>query len=148
MRAWNDYTNILWIVCPDFMDFSYSFTELQVILWPRTNAVFTCSCRMKVLTGTTFPEKYGSRVFQTGTREGLLSLVVSFYSHSSAYKVHSNIYFYTEQNLDTWWTAQDLVLFNRSCFVHVSEFLFTHTLYFFIIYTVYLLVCVYYVTIH
>lgn len=66
-------------VCPDCIHkcFSYSFTELQVILWLRTNAVFTCSCRMKVLTGTTFPEKYGSRVFQTGTREGLSS-VVSF----------------------------------------------------------------------
>lgn len=80
--------------------FLYAFTELQVILWPRTNAVFTCSCRKKVLTGTTFPEKYGSRAFQTGTREGLLSSLVSLYFHSSANKVQSNVYFYTKQNLD------------------------------------------------
>lgn len=41
--------------------------------------------------------------------------------------VQSNIYFYTEQNLDTWWTVQDLVLLNQSCFVHVSESFSLHT---------------------
>lgn len=38
--------------------------ELQVTLWPRTSAVFTCSCRRKPSTETTFPEKYDTRVVE------------------------------------------------------------------------------------
>lgn len=38
--------------------------ELQVTLWPRTSAVFTCSCRRKPSTATTFPEKYDTRVVE------------------------------------------------------------------------------------
>lgn len=40
--------------------------ELQVTLWPRTSAVFTCSCRRKPSTATTFPEKYDTRVVLGG----------------------------------------------------------------------------------
>lgn len=40
--------------------------ELQVTLWPRTSAVFTCSCRRKPSTATTFPEKYDTRVVGGG----------------------------------------------------------------------------------
>ncbi len=125
-------------VCPDCIHkcFSYSFTELQVILWPRTNAVFTCSCRMKVLTGTTFPEKYGSRVFQTGTREGHSS-VVRFYSHSAAYKVQSNLFLHRAKSR---YLMTGLGLFNRSCFVHVS--LYTHIVFLYYLNNVLVSLCV------
>lgn len=62
-------------VCSAFAPSSYtclfSFcvhvsAELQVTLWPRTSAVFTCSCRRKPSTATTFPEKYGTRVVLWG----------------------------------------------------------------------------------
>lgn len=41
----------------------YVTVELQVTPWPRTSAVFTCFCKRKSLTVTTFPEKYDTRVF-------------------------------------------------------------------------------------
>lgn len=40
--------------------------ELQVIPWPRTSAVFTCFCKRKSLTVTTFLEKYDTRVIEGG----------------------------------------------------------------------------------
>ncbi len=51
-------------------------------------------------------------------------------------------YFYFEQNLDTWWTVQDLVLFNRSCFVRFS--LHTHIVFLYYLYNVLVSVCLLY----
>lgn len=49
----------------------FTSAELQVTLWPRTSAVFTCSCRRKPSTATTFPEKYDTRVVEGGGGETL-----------------------------------------------------------------------------
>lgn len=42
----------------------YVSVELQVTPWPRTSAVFTCFCKRKSLTVTTFLEKYDTRVVE------------------------------------------------------------------------------------
>ena len=44
----------------------YVSVELQVTPWPRTSAVFTCFCKRKALTVTTFLEKYDTRVIEGG----------------------------------------------------------------------------------
>ncbi|KAA8586753.1 hypothetical protein FQN60_000589 [Etheostoma spectabile] len=47
----------------------YVSAELQVIPWPRTSAAFTCFCKRKALTVTTFLEKYDTRVTEGGMNE-------------------------------------------------------------------------------
>lgn len=52
----------------------YVSVELQVTLWPRMSAVFTCFCKRKALTVTTFPEKYDTRVTEGDGLVGGLKL--------------------------------------------------------------------------
>lgn len=60
-------------------------SELLVIPWLRTSAVFTCSCRRRASIATTSLEKYGSRALQKwDLGRALLSPVLIFYPHSSA----------------------------------------------------------------